>query len=110
MVQLYIDGIWNLSFRRNFGPREVMEWDELQQCVMEVRLNDEPDTEKWMLEKTGKFSVRSLYKHLMNPGMELMAVKPMWEANVPLKVKIFIWLLNKDRSGKDQKSVRCAMS
>lgn len=87
---------WNLTFRRNYGPREMMEWDELLQDLKDVRLKDEPDNIRWMLESSGKYTVRSLYKHLLNPGARYSAMTGFWEAKIPLKVKVFLWLLNKD--------------
>jgi hypothetical protein len=50
---------------------------------------------KWTWEKFGKFSVKSMYKHLFsletnNPN------KKLWEAKIPMEVKIFMWLIHED--------------
>lgn len=69
IAQVYVDGQWQLTFRRNFGPREMMEWDEMQECLRGLQLTEEKDMVKWSLEKSGKFSTKSLYQHVSNPGM-----------------------------------------
>lgn len=46
----------NLTFRRNFGDREMIEWEELLTMVANVSLSDEPDTVRWALEKSGELN------------------------------------------------------
>lgn len=75
----------------------MMEWDELLRCLGQVTKSTQPDTVRWMLETSGNYTTRSLYKHLLNPGVAHTAMTEIWQAKIPLKVKIFIWLLNKDR-------------
>jgi hypothetical protein len=45
----------------------------------------------WKWEKTGNFSVKSMYKHLFRND-EGEENKQLWKAKFPLKVKIFMWL------------------
>jgi hypothetical protein len=51
-----------MSFRRRFGDKEILEWEELEECLSMVQLSEE-DTVCWALTKNGQFSVASLYKH-----------------------------------------------
>lgn len=95
--QLFLEVCWQFNFRRNFGPREMMEWDELQTCLSGVVLTEGQNKVRWELEKSGKFTMKSIYNHLLNTGVENAATKKIWQAKIPLKVKIFIWLLNKGR-------------
>lgn len=97
IAEVFDGTTWNLTFRRNFGPWERMEWDELLQSLSGVQLTTEYDTVRWMLEPSGRYTTRSLYRHLLNPGAVYTPMTEMWEAKIPLKVKIFMWLLNKDR-------------
>jgi hypothetical protein len=57
--------------------------------------SNEKDMVKWTWEKFGKFYVKSMYKHLFsletnNPN------KKLWEAKIPMEVKIFMWLIHED--------------
>jgi len=58
----------NLTFRRSFGIARIEEWQNMLSQVNEIRLQDEPDTVTWALEKNGKFTTTSLYKALIFPG------------------------------------------
>lgn len=46
----------NLTFRRNFGPSDEIEWEELTNLIGNITLTDTPDSVKWALEKSGDFS------------------------------------------------------
>jgi len=58
----------------------------------------------WGLNKTGVFTVRSMYKHLINNG--IIVSQEIWKTKIPLKTKIFMWyvkrgvLLTKDNIAK----------
>ena len=42
----------------------------------------------WSLHANGSFSVRSMYKHLINNGIRV--TKEIWRAKLPLRIKIFM--------------------
>jgi hypothetical protein len=50
------------------------------------------DTVFWALENFGKYSAHSLYLKLCNRALVAHA-REIWELQVPLKLKIFIWQL-----------------
>jgi hypothetical protein len=39
----------NLSFRRNFGREEILEWEELERELEQVTLSDRKDSIRWVL-------------------------------------------------------------
>lgn len=77
IARLFVNDCWQITFRRKFGPREMMEWDEIQECLNSIELSQNPDRVVWRLEKSGKFTARSLYNHILNPGMILTAMTRM---------------------------------
>jgi hypothetical protein len=57
-------GVINLTFRRNFGEAEILEWEELDQ----VQLTDAEDSFKWALTSHGQFTT-SFYMHCALSGV-----------------------------------------
>lgn len=51
----------------------------------------------WALEPSGKFSSKSLYRLMVNPGEVDTRMRDMWEVKMPLKIKVFLWMLWHDR-------------
>lgn len=79
----------NLTFRRNFGDREMIEWEELLTMVANVSLSDEPDTVRWALEKSGELNTSSLYDEMTYTGITNNWIVNMWRAKLPLKIKVY---------------------
>jgi hypothetical protein len=40
------------------------EWEQLVEVLSEVTLTEGPDEVRWVLEKSGKYTMRSLYKRI----------------------------------------------
>jgi len=54
-----------------------------------------PDTPKWVWEKSGMFSVKSLYEHMFHTEI-YKPNKRLWKAKIPLKIKLFMWLVSEN--------------
>ena len=94
-VQQVISSIpLNVSFRRNLIGRNLDDWQELVYLTSNVQITDSPDRCIWSLHKSGQFSVHSMYAALMDE-ISLPINKPLWKLKIPLKVKVFIWLLHR---------------
>lgn len=52
------------------------------------------DKPMWMLSPDRKFSVKSLYLHLVRINCGFPQ-KFLWKIKVPAKIKFFLWLLNR---------------
>jgi hypothetical protein len=57
-----------------------------------VVLSDNKDMIHWNLEKSGKFTTKSLYRFIMNSLVRDFRMLHMWSANCPLKQNNFLWL------------------
>jgi hypothetical protein len=87
------DGL-NISFRRYLTGDRWQAWLDLVERLMDVHLTDEKDTFIWKLTESGQFSVKSLYAELMNGNTKFLR-KYLWKMKVPLKIRIFMWFLNR---------------
>jgi len=88
---------WQLDLRRRLGPEELAEWNTLMQELEVVQISERDDCLVWALESLGKFSNRSLYRLMINSGEIDLRMKQVWEQKLPLKTKIFLWMLWHDR-------------
>lgn len=79
--------------RRRLGIDEVAEWNDLQESLELVQLSAEEDMVTWALEASGKFSTKSLYKFMKNSGQIDLRMTEIWNSRLPLKIKIFLWML-----------------
>jgi hypothetical protein len=64
------------------------------QTVSNVVLVDGNDYFKWLLTKNGLFTVRSMYLHAVDTHPPFQH-KKIWKWKLSLKIKIFIWFLQK---------------
>ncbi|KAE8770779.1 dna replication licensing factor mcm2 [Hordeum vulgare] len=76
------------------GPTEVQEWEILQE-VVPLPVLSYRDYAVWSLSP-GNFSVSSAYLALCRTPV-LPWLSPLWKAPLPLKIKIFVWQLLRDR-------------
>jgi len=84
----------NVSFRRHLTGVNLRDWMDLGHRVANIQLGDNKDIGIWQLYKSGQFSVRSMYSALLEVRV-LLINKPVWKLKIPLKVKVFIWLLHR---------------
>jgi hypothetical protein len=82
----------NIHFRRALTGTKWVRWLHLVERLMDVTLNDNDDVFLWNLTNTKVFTVKSLYLDLMN-GHTPFLKKYIWKMKVPLKIRIFMWLL-----------------
>jgi hypothetical protein len=87
--------LWEIPFRRSFGPDENIAWEDLR-ARLPPSLTTSPDSISWLLCSSGIFTVRSTYRALCR-GPSLTWTSPLWKAPIPLKTKIFVWQLLRDR-------------
>ncbi|KAE8776575.1 hypothetical protein D1007_50757 [Hordeum vulgare] len=86
---------WQVAFLCPLGPAEVQDW-ELLQAVVPLPALSSRDSVSWSLSPSGEFSVSSAYVVLCRMPV-LLWISPLWKAQFPLKIKIFVWQLLRDR-------------
>jgi hypothetical protein len=69
-------------------------WHELVSKVLNVVLSGANDSFKWILTKNSEFTVKSMYKDLMQTD-SIPYRSIVWKLKVPLKINIFLWYLQK---------------
>jgi hypothetical protein len=84
---------WRMNFRRWLNENQQNQLRQLRDMLAACALSTENDMVKWIWEKSGTFSVKSMYNHLFslegsNPK------KKLWKAKLPMKIKIFMWLID----------------
>jgi hypothetical protein len=84
----------NIAFRRSLVGNRWSVWLMLVGRLIQVQLNDQPDSFVWNLTQSGVFTVKSMYLEMINDGTKFLR-KYIWKMKVPLKIKIFMWFLYK---------------
>ena len=84
----------NVSLRRNLINNNRRAWLDLLTRTVNIQLQNGPDVCIWILQSNGQFSVKSMYATLMDETV-LPIIQPLWKLKIPLKIKVFIWLLHR---------------
>jgi hypothetical protein len=84
----------NISFRRAIVGNNLALWHDLVGRLAHISFTSEKDRLKWTLTPYGVFTVRSMYRALINNGI-IFNNKFIWKLKLPFKVKIFVWCLLK---------------
>ena len=70
------------------------EWLHLVSRLMEVQLSQQPDKLRWILTRSGEFTVKSMYVDVINSN-PIPSSKHVWAVKVLLKIKVFMWFVHK---------------
>ena len=84
---------WRFTFRRWLDTGLQEQLRSLRDILFSCALNDEDDLPIWKWEKSGSFSMKSMYSHLCSNEVGIY-FKDIWKAKMPLKIKIWMWLIN----------------
>jgi len=61
--------------------------------LLNINLQEVRNTFTWSLQANGCFTVHSMYKIFVNSGIKV--TQEIWQAEIPLKIKIFMWDLKR---------------
>ena len=76
---------------------KLAEWLSLVARISNVELVEGSDYFRWGLTDSGLFSVRSMYLYLIDTQIPFRH-KKIWKIKIPLKIKIFLWFLQRGSS------------
>lgn len=82
-----------LTFTRCVDEVLIAEWFDLLNFVKLVALTSHSDTPIWLLEPTGSYFVRSLYKMINFGGISSELRDSIWKIKVPPNIHVFLWLV-----------------
>ncbi len=68
-----------------------------RECLSSFTSSAAPDSVVWRWCPQGTFNPRNAYKFLMFDGVDDRRVRHLWSIRIPPKVKIFLWLVNRNR-------------
>ena len=85
-----------LKFRRFLREETKDMWCNLIDTCSHVRLTNSSDRVRWLLTRSGTFSVKSLYSFLIAKRVSI-PYRKLWNLKLPLRIKVFCWILIKDR-------------
>ncbi|RVX22974.1 Sister chromatid cohesion protein SCC4 [Vitis vinifera] len=87
---------WNFTFRRNLSDSEIEDLEGLMQSFDRLHISSSvPDKRSWSLSSSGLFTVKSFFLALSQYSVSppIFPTKFVWNAQVPFKVKSFVWLV-----------------
>jgi hypothetical protein len=84
----------NIYFRRALIGDKLIAWYNLVAKIANHLLSQGKDIFTWDLHRYGQFLVRSMYEYMVNQGVPFNN-KFIWELKIPLKIKIFLWYLQR---------------
>lgn len=83
---------FRLPLRRRLVDNLLVQWNSIVDIVRQPRLNSTPDQVVWGLNKKKVFTTKSVYLWLER-NLAGANNKLIWQAPIPLKIKIFMWKL-----------------
>jgi hypothetical protein len=79
------------------GSAEYYKRQRLLALLSNVSLSTNQDDIVWKCNADGVFTVKSYYNFINDSGIRCAFTRIIWKAKIPEKVKIFIWLVTKNR-------------
>ena len=98
MAEAFASSTLQLSFKRQLTGVCLEEWHALQCRFQHFTLSDRlEDRLIWRWSKDDNFTVHSFYQWLEYGGIPNKEYNSIWKSHIPLKIKIFLWLVRRDK-------------
>lgn len=82
-----------MEFRRALSSEEILQWETMMTTIKDIRITEGADKVKLVLEKSGQYTTRSMYRMLAHRGDINYRMRKIWGCKLPLKLKVFMWLI-----------------
>lgn len=69
-------------------------WHTLLNILQQIWINNNDDFPVWKWKKSDFFSVKTMYDFINDKGVRSKHAAHIWKTKCPLKLKIFLWLLD----------------
>ena len=86
-----------LASEDRWGGADLELWKDLMSQLEGVRLNSEKDKVTWVLEKSGWFTTKSMYRWFLHRGVLNKRLCRIWKCRLPVKIKMFLWQISNNR-------------
>ena len=86
-----------LASEDRWGGADLELWKDLMSQLEGVRLNSEKDKVTWVLEKSGRFTTKSMYRWFLHRGVLNKRLCRIWKCRLPVKIKVFLWQISNNR-------------
>jgi hypothetical protein len=73
----------------------LQSWHDLVMRLINICLTNRPNIFKWSLNSNGQFIVNSIYQAFIDTNI-VPNNSYLWKIRIPLKIKVFIWLLYRE--------------
>lgn len=94
----FSNSILSLHFQGHLSGILLQEWVQLQNALNSISLHPSvPDTISWRWSSHFRFNVHSFYQWLDYGGIPNTFNQTIWKANIPFKIKIFLWLVKQNK-------------
>ena len=86
---------WRLTFRWWLNENLQSQLRKLKDLLTSFAVKQEVDTPKWIWDKSGTFTVKLVYEHMCvnEAGAQYILI---WWTKLPLKIKIWLWLIEQN--------------
>jgi hypothetical protein len=84
----------NISFRRALVGDKMTAWNNLVAKISTYQLSNGRDIFTWDLHRHCNFTAQSMYQYLINQDTPFVN-KFLWKLKIPLKIKIFLWYIQR---------------
>lgn len=84
----------------------LTEYLDLWEAVEHTNLSDQPDRTVWLWMPDGTYSAKSAYARLHTGLLPFRGQALIWKTWVPLRVKIFLWLVFRRRHWTNNRRTR----
>ncbi|XP_059314064.1 uncharacterized protein LOC132064908 [Lycium ferocissimum] len=80
---------WNAQVLIQYIPKEYV--NHMIENIPPPQVTDELDKSWWLLEKNGKFSVKSAWEYVRQREVKMYNYNQMWRKHLPLKFSFTLW-------------------